>query len=327
VDPALSADVTSRIATAADAEVPLVDLAKRPLSHDDVSAYRRMGVLVVRNLLDDTELDELDRATRALIEHAWAEPGAVDFMTSTFGRHTTPIPYKVDYLLDKAAAFRRLAAQPRLLRIVEAITGPSFVPTWETLVFKDRIGGPRLPWHRDCAPYDNSVALAGAGRIVDVGVYLDASSPDNGLRCLPGSNYWPVAVADAAIGVLNAAWDAWPGVSVSVEPGDAVLHNVLTLHAAPETEGSERRVVYYEYRPAEVEIEAGPHDAAFVAVKQRILLDCLGERAAWAPARSEAPFTYRPARELSLWPETPAQQLRVAHADHWTWSHVEPVPR
>lgn len=323
----LSDDVYARIENAAGASVPFVDLAERPLSHDDLAAYRRSGILVVRNLLDDVELEELDRATRALIDRAWAEPGAGDFVASTFGRHATPIPYKVDYLLDKDAAFRRLAAQPPLLSIIEAITGPSFVPTWETLVFKDRLAGPRLPWHRDCASYGNSVALAGAGRIVDVGVYLDASHPDNGLRCLPGSNYWPVGLADAAIELLNAEWDAWPGVHVSVQPGDAVLHNVLTLHAAPETDGDERRVVYYEYRPAEVELEAGPHDAAFVAAKQRILLDCLSERAAWTPERVEQPFTYRPAEGLALWPDTSARQFRVAHSDHWTWSHVEPVPR
>jgi hypothetical protein len=324
----LTADVERRIAAAAaTTEVPVVDLAQRPLSHADVAAYRRSGVLVVRHLLDETELAELDAAARRLIECAWAQPDALDFVASPFGRHTQPVPYKVDYLLDKAPEFRRLAANPRLLELAEAIAGPSFVPTWETLVFKDRVGGPRLPWHRDCAVYDNSVALAGGGRIVDVGIYLDASSPENGLRCLPGSCYWAPDVARAAIELLNARWDDSPGVPVCVQPGDIVLHNVLTLHAAPETEGDERRVVYYEYRPAEVEVEAGPHDAAFVAAKQRALLDCLAERTAWPPAATEEPFAYRPADELALSPQVPVGKFRIAHSEHWTWTHVEPVPR
>jgi phytanoyl-CoA hydroxylase len=113
-----------------------------------------------------------------------------------------------------------------------------------------------------------------------------------------------------------------------VQPGDAVLHNVLTLHSAPETTGSERRVVYYEYRPAEVEIALGPHSADYVAEKQRVLRACLEERRASPVAEGETAFAYAPPAELERWREaSPDGGFRVAHSDYWTWPDVEPEPR
>jgi hypothetical protein len=41
-------------------------------------------------------------------------------------------------------------------------------------------------------------------------------------------------VAAAAMEVLNSGWDDYPGVAVLIEPSDAVLRNILTLHYAPE---------------------------------------------------------------------------------------------
>ena len=311
------------VAAARRTEIPTVDLAERELRPADLDAYRREGVLVVRNLISPAELETVASAARDLIQHAWEAPGERDFVAAPFPGSNAPIPFKVDYVMDKHAAFRLLAAHPRLLALASAITGPSFIPTWDTLVLKDAVAGPRLPWHRDCAAYEDCVAVAGSGRVVDVGIYLDASTPENSVRCLPGSCYWPSDVVQAAIELLNGTWDTYPGVAVVVEPGDAVLHNVLTLHSAPETAGSERRVVYYEYRPAELELELGPHTPEYVGIKQRVLRDCLAERQAAVPG--EEPFPYDPPPELDR-SHGAALGFRIPHSEFWAWTHVPPEP-
>jgi phytanoyl-CoA hydroxylase len=327
-EPTLS-DIERRIASAsAERRVPLIDLSKRDFGLADLAGYQRTGVLVVRGLVSARELQFLDQAARRLIQRSWDSPGERDFVSATFDGQPQAIPYKIDYILDKDPALRVLAGHPRLLAIVAAIAGPGFIPTWETLVFKDQLAGPRLPWHRDCALYQSPVAVGGLGRLVDAGIYLDPSTPDNGLHCLPGSCYWPDDVAAAAISVLNAEWDSYPGVAVVVEPGDVVLHNILTLHSAPGVRGQERRVIYYEYRPAELEIELGPHSSQYVAEKQRVLRDCLAERKAASLVPAEPAFSYDPPAELRRWPRAkPNAGFRISHSDYWTWAHVDPEPR
>lgn len=322
-------DIRRRIELASSiGRVPVVDLTQRAMGVADLAAFQRAGVIVVRGAIGAAEQRNVGEACRRLIERAWRAPGRRDFVSSVFAGQLEPMPYKVDYLLDKDPSFRMLAANPSLLTVVAAIVGPSFIPTWETLVFKDKVAGPRLPWHRDCAAYDSPVAVGGSGRQVDAGIYLDPSRPGNGVRCLPGSCYWPADVAAAAIEVLNAGWDDYPGVPVLAQAGDIVLHNILTLHSAPEVKGEERRVVYYEYRPAEVEMELGPHNANYVAQKQRILRQCLAERAASALAEGAPGYCYEPPAEVSLGKVASSEGgFRIAHADYWTWAHVEPEPR
>jgi phytanoyl-CoA hydroxylase len=110
--------------------------------------------------------------------------------------------------------------------------------------------------------------------------------------------------------------------------GDVVLHNILTLHSAPEVKGEERRVVYYEYRPAEVEIALGPHNAEYVAQKQRVLRQCIAERSASELGRGEHGFRYEPPAEVSLCRASSADGgFRIAHASYWTWTHVAPEPK
>jgi ectoine hydroxylase-related dioxygenase (phytanoyl-CoA dioxygenase family) len=325
----LVSDVKRRIELAsANGRVPVVDLSRRSLDVTDLAAFQRDGVIVIRGALCAAERQGADEASRRLIERAWQNPGERDFVSAVFSGQPEPVPYKIDYLLDKDSAFRILAANPSLLTVVGAIVGPSFIPTWETLVFKDKVAGPRLPWHRDCAAYESPVAVGGSGRQVDAGIYLDPSRPGNCVRCLPGSCYWPADVAAEAVSALNAHWDDYPGVPVLAEAGDVVLHNILTLHSAPEVRGDERRVVYYEYRPAEVEIGLGPHNARYVAQKQRVLRECIAERAASDLGRAERGFRYEPPDELSLGDAAGAAGgFRIAHADYWTWTHVEPEPK
>jgi phytanoyl-CoA hydroxylase len=78
-------------------------------------------------------------------------------------------------------------------------------------------------------------------------------------------------------------------------------------------------VVYFEYRPAELEWELGPHNREYVGLKQRVLLSCLAQRAASFPG--ERPFQYRPVDAMRHWDEGIGDPptYRHPHRAYWTW--------
>lgn len=318
-------DLDRLVEASIDLRIPVADLADGRVGPSTIAAFRRSGVVLVRGLVGLAELQELDAAARSVIDAA-PRDWTADHVAADLGGRDGPDLFKVDYLLDKHAAFRRAMANPRLLGLIEDLVGPSLVPTWETLVLKGARRGPRIPWHRDCAVYDSPLAVGAAGRLVDVGIYLDRAPRDNCVRCLPGSCYWPAADAGAVIDRLNETWGQVPGVPILAAAGDAVLHNVLTLHSAPEVSGSERRVLYYEFRPAEVEVELGPHTVQFVAEKQRILTSCIEERRSSPLGIDEVPHPYQPPAAMDYRFRASSGKFRIQHSDHWTWDHVEPIP-
>ena len=73
----------------------------------------------------------------------------------------------------------------------------------------------------------------------------------------------------------------YPGPTLKVNPGDVLFHNVLVLHGSPPAQTKLRRVLYYEFRPGEVEREFGPHTPEYGPLKQQILI---------APAENHVDF-------------------------------------
>ena len=224
---------------------------------------------------------------------------------------------------DTTGACKRLLGHPFILRSIEKLQGPNFIPTWDSMVFKREGMGRAISWHRDSRPYpfadvDNDVAA------INVDFYLDGSDLTNCLWAIPGSNRWPEAQADATVARLNDA----PGqfstdptcVPLPVQPGDVLFHNVLALHGSPAARSRLRRVIYYEFRPAEVELAHGPHTPEYLPLKQKLLQVCLRERANSPIAAGEEPFIYRPTNRFTVAPLSEGESLasfRYAHGDYW----------
>jgi hypothetical protein len=96
---------------------------------------------------------------------------------------------------------------------------------------------------------------------------------------------------------------------------------VLVLHGSPAAESGLRRVLYYEFRPIEVERRRGPHTPSYLPAKQRVLAACLRERAAAPCAAGEEPYAYRGALLAggALAPDERLASYRVPHHEHWRW--------
>ncbi|MFG3051507.1 phytanoyl-CoA dioxygenase family protein [Kitasatospora sp. NPDC048239] len=299
--------------------VPECHIRETGLLPEHVAAFKRHGVLALRGLLDAEELKSVQAAAASLIDDCWRTREKTDVIWTLEPTEPDAAPVRIEYVVDKSRPIARLAGHPLLLDAMEALVGPSLIPTWDSMVFKTTAGAPRLAWHRDGEMYRDAVGVIGSGRVIDAGIYLDPAPEDNCVWAIPGSNYWDDERITRTAERLNASeWDTAGAVPAVMNPGDALLHNILTLHGAPAVKGSQRRVVYFEYRPAELEWQVGPHVPAYVGLKQQVLRSCLDLRRESAP--DEEPFAYRPADALRHWEGRPElTTYRFPHEEYWRW--------
>lgn len=267
----------------------------RCITDEQVELFREEGLLAVRGLLGGEELDALRRETLALVQRAARErPDDPDYAYKEHELTGDSVPYRIEYVVDKTPACRALLGHPFVLRSVEKLQGRTFVPTWDSMVFKQAGAGAAIPWHRD-----QELDYEPERQIFNVDFYLDGSDLTNCLWAVPGSHRWGTEEARAELARLGADGFGREGaVPLTMEPGDVLFHDILVLHGSPPARSVLRRVLYYEFRPAEVERRHGPHVPEYIPLKQRVLLACLRARAEAPYAWNEEPFVYAPAPEF-----------------------------
>ena len=247
-------------------------------------AFRRDGLLVLRGLLGAAELEALRADTARLIDRIDPDGAATADPATGIGagdvhwrRHDdADVPFRIEYVVDKSLACRRLLAHPYVLASLERLLGDALVPTWDSMVFKRAGRGASIPWHRDqrrgTIPVDE---IAG----VNVDFYLDAADRTTCLRGVPGSHRWTedeVRRYTSAEG--REDFDALPATLLPMAAGDVLLHDAFVLHGSPASATELRRVVYLEYRAAGSEARHGPHDAGYSRIKRELLGRCVAAR-------------------------------------------------
>jgi ectoine hydroxylase-related dioxygenase (phytanoyl-CoA dioxygenase family) len=301
-------------------QVPHVDATMQQcITDEQAQFFRDNGLLVIRNVLRGAELKAMQDQTLPLVERAMTEkPKDPDYMYKKHELTGEMVPFRVEYVIDKTAAAKALLGHPFILRSVEKIQGRNFIPTWDSMVFKQAGAGAAIPWHRDAGTGN------GADRchIFNVDFYLDGSDLTNCLWGIPGSNRWSQAEADATVKCLNNAPGSFSTdercVPILMNPGDVIFHNILVLHGSPAAQSKLRRVVYFEFRPGEIEREFGPHTRQYIPLKQKVLLDCLRHRAQSRYGHGEAPFQYQPGLDFGApADERPLDTYRYPHEKFW----------
>jgi ectoine hydroxylase-related dioxygenase (phytanoyl-CoA dioxygenase family) len=283
------------------AAFPEIDATKQDaITDEQAQFFRDNGLLVIRNVLRGAELKAMQDQTQPLVERAMTEkPKDPDYMYKKHELTGEQVPFRVEYVIEKTQAGKALLGHPFILRSVEKLQGRNFIPTWDSMVFKQAGAGAAIPWHRDSGTGN------GADRchIFNVDFYLDGSDMTNCLWGILGSNNWTPEEADARVKKLNDAPGSFSTdsacVPILMNPGDVIFHNILVLHGSPAAQSKLRRVVYYEFRPGEIEREFGPHQAEYIPIKQRVLLACLRHRANTDYARGENAFAYHPSAEFA----------------------------
>jgi ectoine hydroxylase-related dioxygenase (phytanoyl-CoA dioxygenase family) len=304
------------------AAFPEIDATKQDcITDQQAQFFRDNGLLVVRNVLRGEELKRMQDQTAPLVRRAAEEkPENPDYFYKKHELTGEQVPFRVEYVIDKTDAGKALLGHPFILRSVEKLQGKNFIPTWDSMVFKQEGAGAAIPWHRDSGTGN------GADRchIFNVDFYLDGSDITNCLWGILGSNKWTEQDADATVQRLNAAPGSFSTddrcVPILMNPGDVIFHNILVLHGSPAAQSRLRRVVYYEFRPGEIERAFGPHRPEYIPLKQKVLLACLRERSKAPYARGETPFVYAPESDFippPLRDEETLETYRYPHEKFW----------
>ena len=283
------------------------------LTDTQIAEFDRDGYLVLKHLIPQELLGRLQVAAQDWIEQGErsTDDGEGDFVFADGddGRRL----FRVNYVhaLGQPASLELLGC-PEILAVAESLTGPNFVPTYESLVFKGEGDGAPIRWHQDAVHPRNH-------RIVNVDVYLDDSLPAEGsLRVVPGSQH---EVADTCELEAAYGWDLPGMIKTDLRAGDVLLHDTMLVHGSEAVRGNRlRRTLYYEFRPAEQIITEGPWDREWIG--QRLRLIPLGLRAHRRRFPAHAQFDWRV--DDGLRPDVGAdehEELRVVHAVHSPGSH------
>lgn len=284
------------------------------LSDEQIASFDANGYLVLRSWIPTALLVRLQTAGEAWIAEGSAispEQAGDDYNFAQ--RPQGPALFRVNYLHHKGQpASLELLGSPQVLAVAESLCGPNFVPTYESMVFKQAGDGERIPWHQDAVQPSDSY------RIFNFDLYLDASRAGAGaLRVIPGSHK---ARQDVCAIAERYGWDHPDAVEVEMEPGDVLLHHVMLVHGSPPAVGNAlRRTIYYEFRPAEEILEDGPWDRDWIDRRLRLIRLGLARHQQRFPQAPQ--FAWAIDDELRPTAGTSeSEELKIAHLVHMAGS-------
>ncbi|MCC6729604.1 MAG: phytanoyl-CoA dioxygenase family protein [Chthonomonadales bacterium] len=206
---------------------------------DSARLFAEQGFIVVPRLLDAGEVPGIKEEIGRILSAAG--PGVAE--TGVFVG-----------LAASSAALRALAADARILDVLEPLIGPDIEFLSDKVVYKSAATAYGSPWHQDW-PY-----WKGAHKL-SVWIALDRATPENGcLKLLPASHRTVAehtgAIAAGAVPAFvhrldEDAVDESQAVTAPLEPGGAVVFHDLLLHAShPNRSGADRWALISTYRSA-----------------------------------------------------------------------------
>jgi len=201
------------------------------------------GYVVCRGVLAQDELDACQAESQRLIEEILAG-GPAD---KSCGRGPEGVPYYLHYLHSHPNDFSlRLLAHPFVGDAMRRLSGPDWIPLWESLVFKLPNRGSSVPWHRD----DFATTAHEKHRTFNIDFYFDKAFPENAcVWVVPGSHQWEEPKAREWIDRGAKNFDLPGAVPAEMEPGDVLFHSTRVLHGSTVNKHpSLRRVVYFDSR-------------------------------------------------------------------------------
>jgi len=284
------------------------------LTPEQVQFFDDNGYLILRNWIPQDLLNRLRDAADDWIRqgHEYEgqqnndDPDYDDFRFAD--RPNGRVMFRVNYLHNKGqSASLELLGSPQVLAVAESLCGRNFVPTYESMVFKQEKDGAPIIWHQDAVH-------PRIYRIFNYDIYLDESLEDNGaLRVLPKTQRHK---QDFCKLEEKYGWNPPDVEVVEMQPGDVLLHDVMVAHGSPEVEGkSLRRTLYYEFRAAEQILNEGPWDAEWV--DRRLRLVPIGLEAHKKAYPSEPQFDWTIEEKYKPdFTEDREQELKIAHLVH-----------
>lgn len=289
--------------------------SQKCITDEQARFFKDNGFLVIRQVLIGEELATVQKAMQSLYEKGVAGvENDPDFLYGQGVKSGKQVLRRIEYVIDKSEPMKVLLGHPFILRSVEKLQGPNFIPTWDSMVVKVPDEGVVVPWHRDAALMDKR---AEQPPIFNVDFYLDRADLKSCLWVIPGSNLW--SQDQALERSRKPGFDTSDAIPVPLEAGDVIFHNIQLVHGSPSGDGNAlRRTVYYEFRPGETEAEYGPHNLEYIPLKQQVLVECIKRRSNAPYSEAEQPFNYSPTGNFKLGEMVPPlATFRYPHEKFW----------
>ncbi|QJD82073.1 phytanoyl-CoA dioxygenase family protein [Cohnella herbarum] len=284
------------------------------ITEEQAQFFRENGFLIIRNLLENKELQVLQDEMQTLLDRGMSGvEGDNDYQYGKGTKSGGKVLKRIEYVVDKSVPTRALLAHPFVLNSVEKLQGNNFIPTWDSMVIKMPNEGIIVPWHRDA---ERPVGCADDRPIFNVDFYLDSADIKSCLWVIPGSNLWTIEASKERCS--REGFETSDAIPVPLEAGDAILHDITVVHGSPSGDGNAlRRTIYFEFRPGEIELEFGPHNREYLSLKQQVLLECIETRKAASYIGNEKPYEYKPSGELSISGTIKPNTFRYPHEEYW----------
>lgn len=203
----------------------------------DLDRFERDGFVVVRGLIDASQVDDVARAfDRLQARVADLEAGDHDLDGARFvlGPGRPPVIRRVVWCGAAEPELLAVGRCPAILDLAAQLLGRSeLVQLINQAHFKLPGDGVRFPWHQDAEHRRHGTPLwhdvDGRGSFVEIAVAVDPMTPDNGgLRLVPGSH------ADGVRAHVRRELPAPADfVSPVLDPGDALAFGPFVVHGSP----------------------------------------------------------------------------------------------
>lgn len=232
--------------------------SNRGLTQEEVTFFHENGYLVVRNVVPQDLLRQLQDDTATLIDQYrqyrkerhiyYASIEAESFEKMMEQEESvdpnTMLLWRIDKLDDRGIHIDDLRSLPFVRKAMAALLGENVIHYNESFVLKQPHLAPPVPWHQDPSfktrTYDDPIST--------MDVYLDDADDENGcIWVVPGSHKRGNIDTDA----LQAEYGFnVPGaIPVEMNAGDVAFHNNGCLHGSKANHSARmRRIIYLAFQ-------------------------------------------------------------------------------
>jgi ectoine hydroxylase-related dioxygenase (phytanoyl-CoA dioxygenase family) len=225
------------------------------LRQAQIDDYKRVGAIVVPDVLSGAEVARLRSVTDGFVERA-RQVTAHDDMFDLEDSHSQAQPrvrrIKTPHLFHDA--YGSLVRHPGILAVLADLWGPNLRFDTAKLNLKAAGFGAAVEWHQDWAFYPHT-----NDNLAAVGVMMDDMALENGpLMIIPGSHTGPVHDHHAdglfcgAMDPATCGVDFSRAVPLTGRAGSITVHHVRAVHgSAPNTSNRDRRLLLLQFRAAD----------------------------------------------------------------------------
>jgi phytanoyl-CoA hydroxylase len=206
------------------------------LTASQIEQYRRDGYLVFPELLSRGEVASLLSSLEELVLERVPRPEGVRMQIEPAiqrGEAAAPSPLdalrKVEGLVEHVDAFAKLAADPRVLDVMQDLVGPDIKLFRDALMMKPPRHGSAKPYHQDSAYWQIDPP-----DLVSAWIALDDATLENGcMRVIPGSHLGEIIEHQHLqdYQVDEAKLDTSREVAVPLDAGGCLFFHSRLLHA------------------------------------------------------------------------------------------------